>query len=270
MDNRPIGVFDSGVGGLSAVRRLEKLLPGEDIVYFGDTGRMPYGTRSRETIIGYSKEIIAFLLEKDVKMLVAACGTISSNLPDSVVKALPVPYTGVMLPAAQVAAATTSNGRIGLIGTTATVRSGLFGKAIRSIRPETKLFGKACPLLVPMVEEGLLEEDNEIVRLTLEMYLSSIKKEKVDTLILGCTHFSLLYNQVDRVMESKVTLVDAAGAAAQYVQSFLTERDMLGDSSRKGKTRFFVSSEPEAFCETAQKFLGRSISADLRVQVLGK
>ena len=125
MDNRPIGVFDSGVGGLSAVRRLEKLLPGEDIVYFGDTGRMPYGTRSRETIIGYSKEIIAFLLRKDVKMLVAACGTISfSNLPDSVVKALPVPYTGVMLPAAQAAAATTSNGRIGLIGTTARYAAG--------------------------------------------------------------------------------------------------------------------------------------------------
>lgn len=175
-----------------------------------------------------------------------------------------------MLPAAQAAAATTSNGRIGLIGTTATVRSGLFGKAIRSIRPETKLFGKACPLLVPMVEEGLWEEDNEIVRLTLEMYLSSIQKENVDTLILGCTHFSLLYNQVYRAMESKATLVDAAGSAAQYVQNFLTEKDMLGRPRRKGKTKFFVSSEPEAFCETAQKFLGRNISADLRVQVLGR
>lgn len=268
MDTRPIGVFDSGVGGLATVRRLEKLLPGEDIVYFGDTGRMPYGTRSKDTIVQYSKEILEFLLGQDVKMLVAACGTISSNLPDAVIKSLPVPFTGVMIPAAQAAAATTSSGRIGLIGTTATVRSGLFGKTIRSIRPDTKLFGKACPLLVPMVEEGLLEEDNEIVRLTLEMYLSSLKQENIDTLILGCTHFSLLYNQIDRVMESKVTLVDAAGVTAQHVQNQLSQLDSLQESGHTGKTRFYVSSEPESFAQTAQKFLGRPVEAQLKI--LGK
>lgn len=263
MNNRPIGVFDSGLGGLTVVKELRKILPGEDIVYFGDTGRVPYGTRGKDTILRYASQDIAFLKEHDVKMVVAACGTVSSTITDEMIKSIGVPYTGVVIPAAQSACAMSSSGRIGVIGTTATIRSMAFGRAIRSIRPNSVVIGKACPLFVPLVENGLIDKDNEITRLVAQMYLESIKKEDVDTLILGCTHFPIIYDIISQVMDYSVVLVDPGKATAEYVKKYLIQNDLLAGAEKEGSERFFVSDSVEDFSKTASIFLDYSVSAEV-------
>ena len=259
MDNRPIGVFDSGVGGLTAVKELRRLLPEESIVYFGDTARVPYGTKSRETIIKYAMQDIAFLLRHDVKMIIAACGTVSSVLPDSVAARLPVAYTGVIPHAVHSACALSPHGRIGVIGTAAAVRSGSYGKLIRSTRPDAQVFGSACPLFVPLVENGIFEADNPIARLVAEQYLEPIKKEKVDTLILGCTHFPLLYSVINDVLEYQVTLIDPSKETARFAQRFLSENDMLSESGNQASCRYFVTDMPEGFAAVAEKIMGMDL-----------
>ena len=209
MDNRAIGVFDSGLGGLTTVRELRKLLPDERIVYFGDTGRVPYGNRSRETIRNYAMQDIRFLKRHEVKLVIAACGTVSSALTPELSAEAGVPFSGVVVPAAQAACAATVNGRIGVIGTTATVRSGAYGRAIRTINPDARTFGNACPLFVPLVENGFIQPDNEITAKVAEIYLKPMIDERVDTLILGCTHYPLIYDIIDRALGSRVTLIDA-------------------------------------------------------------
>lgn len=259
MDNRPIGVFDSGVGGLSVVKELIKILPCEDIVYFGDTGRVPYGTRSKETIQRYVRQDMDFLLGHDVKMVVAACGTASSVMTEEMIKALPVPYTGVILPAAQAACAASPQGHIGVIGTSATVRSGSFRRAVRSIRPDAQVVGSACPLFVPLVENGYIEEDNQVTRLVAQKYLEPIAREGVDTLILGCTHFPLLYNLINDLLEYKVTLVDSGRETARYVCNFLSESGMLTERTESGNRQYFVSDQTDGFTATAELFLGMPV-----------
>ena len=263
MDNRPIGVFDSGLGGLSVVKELRKILPNENIVYFGDTGRVPYGTRGKDTILRYASQDIAFLKSHDVKMVVAACGTVSSTITDDMIKNIGVPYTGVVVPAAQSACAMSATGRIGVIGTTATIRSLAFGRAIRSIRPSSVVIGKACPLFVPLVENGLIEKDNEITKLTAKMYLDSIKKEDVDTLILGCTHFPIIYDIISEVMDYSVVMIDPGKATAEYVKKYLIQNGLLADSSNKGGEQFFVSDSVEDFSKTASIFLGYSVTGEV-------
>ena len=188
MDKRPIGVFDSGMGGLTAVRQLQAILPGEDIVYFGDTGRVPYGSRSPETIRQYAEQDIRFLLSQDVKFLLAACGTVSSTLPKSYTEALPVPYVGVVGAAVSAAAAATKNGRIGVIATPATIRSRSYENRIRSILPGAEVFTKSCPMFVPLVENGYVGPNDPITTAIAHEYLDEIRAKGVDTLILGCTH----------------------------------------------------------------------------------
>ena len=215
MDNRAIGVFDSGRGGLTTVKELRRLLPQENLIYFGDTGRVPYGTRSRETIRQYAMQDIAFLKRHDVKLIIIACGTVSSQLTPEMSEKIGVPHSGVVLPAAQAACAATATGRVGVIGTTATVRSGAYGRAIRSINPGVHVFGNACPLFVPLVENGFIQPDNEVTAKVAELYLQPIQQAEVDTLILGCTHYPILYETINRVLGYRVTLVDAGKEVAR-------------------------------------------------------
>ena len=187
MDTRPIGVFDSGLGGLTAVRQLRRLLPGEDIVYFGDTGRVPYGSRGHDVIVRYAQQDIRFLLSQNVKFIMAACGTVSSTYPSAEAAQLPVPYTGVIGAAARAAAAATKNKRIGVIGTAATIRSGSYATQLKDLVPGVQIFARACPLFVPLVENGYVNGD-KVTQLMIEENLTPERDYSIDTLIIGCTH----------------------------------------------------------------------------------
>jgi len=259
MDNRAIGVFDSGLGGLTAVRELRRLLPNENIVYFGDTGRVPYGSRGKEVIARYAHQDIRFLQSHDVKMIVCACGTVSSVLGKELDEEAALPSTGVLLPAAQAACARSLSGRIGIIGTAATIRSGALARAIRSIRPDARIFGNACPLLVPIAEAGLAKPDNVIAREAVAMYLAPLKKEGIDTLVLGCTHFPLFYDLINEYFDYQVELVDSGREVARHVQAFLTSHDMLCDPAQRSKCDFYVSDDVDGFVPTAELFLGDTI-----------
>lgn len=262
MDNRAIGVFDSGLGGLTTVRELQKLLPNERIVYFGDTGRVPYGNRSRETLRKYARQDIRFLRRHDVKLIIAACGTVSSTITPEISAEAGVPFSGVVIPAAQAACAATSNGRIGVIGTTATVRSGAYGRAIRTINPDARTIGSACPLFVPLVENGFIQPDNEITTKVAKIYLKPIVDERVDTLILGCTHYPLIYDIIDRVLGSRVTLIDVGKQVARWAQGYLAQEDLLAGEGAGG-AEFYVTDSPDGFSEIAGLFLGGDVKGDV-------
>ncbi len=268
MDNRPIGVFDSGVGGLTTVKELTRIMPGEDIVYFGDTGRVPYGTRSKQTIAKYAMQDVDFLKKHNVKMIIAACGTVSTNVADDkIAKAAGVPYTGAVLPAAQAACAASPTGKIGVIGTTATVRSGMYGKLIRNIRPDAKIVGNSCPLFVPLVENGYIDFENQVTRLVAKDYLEPIIREKVDTLILGCTHYPVIYDIINDLMGYEVTLIDAGKETARFAQRCLTENGLLHEERQEaGEIQYYVTDTPEGFEEIAYRFLG--VEAKGKVQMV--
>ena len=257
MDNRPIGVFDSGLGGLSAVRYLRQLLPCENIVYFGDTGRVPYGTRSRDTIRRYATEDCDLLLNNDVKFIIAACGTVSSVAPD-ILDNLPVPAIGVVTPTAQAAAKATRNGKVGIIGTAATVRSASFEKALHDIDPRIEVTATACPLFVPLVESGWIHEDDSVAVPMVRRYLSDVKNAGVDTLILGCTHFPLLAPIIQKELGDGVTLIDSGRETAILCAQLLKDRDELADHS-SGIAKYYVSDQPEGFSQVAEIFLGETV-----------
>lgn len=259
MDNRPIGVFDSGLGGLTLVKELHRIMPQEDIIYLGDTARIPYGSRSRETIVRYAREDMAFLQAKDVKMIAAACGTVSSTLTKEVTSRLGMPYVDVILPTAQAACALTAHGKIGVIGTAASMRSNAYGKTIRNIRGDVRVFGNACPLLVHLVENGMIEEDNQITRLTVEMYLKPLIAEGIDTLILGCTHYPIIYPIFNSVLDYKVTLVDPGKVTARYIKNMLSKEGMLCSREENGTTEYNVTDQPQSFEQTATLFLGEAV-----------
>ena len=269
MDNRAIGVFDSGLGGLTTVKELHRILPQEDIIYLGDTGRVPYGSRSRETIIKYARQDIAFLLQKDIKMVVDACGTVSSTLPREISANLPVPYLDIVLPAAQQACAMTSRGRIGVVGTNATLRSNAFGKAIHNIRADVQVYGNPCPLLVHLVENGLVQQENPITRLTVQMYQEPLMKEQIDTLILGCTHYPLLYDIFNELLDYQVTLIDPGRCAAGSVRDLLMKNGQLAQRQRQGITEYNVTDETESFNRTASIFLGEQVKGAVNRIELG-
>ena len=257
-DNRPIGVFDSGLGGLSVVREMQKAMPNESIVYFGDTGRVPYGTKSRDTIELYTRQDIEFLLKNNVKAIVAACGTVSSvALPK--LGNLPVPIEGVVVPSAISAVRKTKNGKIGVIGTSATINSGAYRSEIKKLMPDAQIFEKACPLFVPIVESGWIERDDEIAILTVKRYLSSLKDEGVDVLILGCTHFPLLSDIIGDFMGEDVALIDTGYEAAHYVLSMLKEKG-IESNNEKGSYQYFVSDRVDDFSSMAAILLGKDIS----------
>ena len=215
MDTRPIGVFDSGLGGLTAVRQLRRVLPGEDIVYFGDTGRVPHGSRGRDIIVQYARQDIRFLLQQDVKFIIAACGTVSSTYPPEEAARLPVPFTGVVGATARAAVDATRNRKIGIIGTAATVRSGSYAAIIRDMMPDVQIFARACPMFVPLVENGYFNDGNPVTKLIIAEYLQELKDAGVDTLILGCTHYPPVEKMIGDFMGDEVHLVDSGKVTAQ-------------------------------------------------------
>jgi len=225
-DSRPIGVFDSGLGGLTVVRELKRLLPNEDIVYFGDTGRVPYGTRSNDIVKKYAREDEAFLLSQNVKMIIAACGTVSS-VAYMTADELPVPFLEVVTPAARAAAEATKNGRVGVIGTPVTVKSRSHARAVLRILPDAVIVANSCPLFVPLVEEGWISADDDVTLSVAKRYLSPLKEGNVDTLIMGCTHYPALKSTIAKIMGDAVTLIDPGTATAQMVKRHLEENDML-------------------------------------------
>jgi glutamate racemase len=260
MNNKPIGVFDSGVGGLTAVRELHRIMPGEDIIYLGDTGRVPYGTRSKQTIQKYALQDIRYLLGFDVKTILIACNTVSANLSEKDIQAagITVPCHGVVMPAIRAACAVSRAGRVGVIATAATIRSGAYGRGLRSVQPAAKLIGNAAPLLVPLVENGMFDKNNAVARLVLEQYLEPIVREEVDTLILGCTHYPMLYDLINDMLEYKVNLVDSGAAAARELRAFLQEEGLLADRE-KGDTRYYVTDAVDNFTAVAKNFLFENI-----------
>lgn len=257
MDNRSIGVFDSGLGGLTAVKQIMRELPKESIVYFGDTGRVPYGTRSEETIIKYSKNDANFLLSKDVKLIVVACGTVSSVALPTLKEMVPVPVIGVVEAAANAAISATKNNKIGIIGTSGTIKSGAYERFIKGKKPETQTFSKACPLFVPLVENGHF--DTMVAELVTEEYLTGIKENGVDTLILGCTHYPLLKNTIARFMGSDVTLIDAGGEVAKETKRILEEYGICSDAPGSERCRYYVSDNVDGFEALGGVFLEQTI-----------
>ena len=263
MDNRPLGVFDSGLGGLTAVSRLREVLPGEDIIYFGDTGRVPYGGRSRDTLIKYARQDIAFLMQHNIKAIVVACGTVSTTALDVIAPEYALPIFGVVRPAAERAAKLSKNGRIGLIGTVASIKSGAYERTIREFSPEARIFSAACPLFVPLVENGRFHRGDAVIEQVVREYLTPLKEEGIDTLILGCTHYPLLEDVIGDFMGENVKLVSPGGETALAVAQELERTGMLGEKSSDGCCTFFVSDDPGGFAPLASVFLG----GDLRGSV---
>lgn len=253
---KAIGVFDSGLGGLTCVAEIMKLMPNENIIYFGDTARVPYGTRSKETILEYARQDVNFIKSHDVKMIIAACGTVSSAVGGIKDFGGTVPFTGVVVPAVQAACAATRNGRIGVIGTAATIRSGAYGKAIRNIRQDAVIIGNACPLFVPLVENSITDKDDIVVKTMVSRYLSPIKAENVDTLILGCTHYPILRDAIAEYMGEGVKLISSGAEAAKYTMNMLAMNNMLSSRSEKGHVTYFTSDSRELFESAAHAFIG--------------
>lgn len=254
-DNRPIGVFDSGLGGLTVVKELCNLLPKENIVYFGDTGRVPYGNRSRDTIRRYAKEDENFLLRQDVKLIIAACGTVSSVAADTA-KELPIPFFEVVSHACEQAVEATKNAKIGVIGTAATINSGKHKEYIKSLLPEAEVIAASCPLFVPLVEEGWYDDNDVVVLETVKRYLEPMLKAEVDTLILGCTHYPVLSKAIQKVMGNDVALINMGVATTKAVSKYLQEHGMLNDQSVGRTAKFFVTDKADSFRKQASILLG--------------
>lgn len=260
MDNRPIGVFDSGLGGLTAVRRLAALLPNENIIYFGDTGRVPYGTRSREIIRRYAMQDVNFLRSFDLKAIVIACGTVSSIALDDLRAQTDLPIFGVVFPTAKRAAQVTKNGRVGIIATPATIRTGAYDRVIRAENPNVTLTARSCPLFVPLVENGRTQPGDVVIETVAAEYLAPLKAEGVDTLVLGCTHYPLLKEVIRNFMGADVTLIDSGAAVAQQLCGYLQEQDLAAEESQVGTCRWYVSDSTENFGSLASRFLGRPVT----------
>lgn len=255
--NYPIGVFDSGLGGLTVVKELMRHLPNEDIVYFGDTARVPYGTKSKESIIRFSKENVSFLLRHKVKMVVIACNTSSSLALPILKRTFTVPIIGVIDPGAKRAVETTKNKRIGVIATIATVHSQAYTKSIKRLNPSVKVVGQSCPLFVPLAEEGWFHK-----KATFDIageYLRPVRKFKADTLILGCTHYPLLKQIIQKVMGPRVKLVDSATEVAHQVKALLERQHLNRLQNKQKRYTFLVSDQPQHFRKLARRFLGRNI-----------
>ena len=255
MDARPIGVFDSGLGGLTTVKKLAEFLPEEDIVYLGDTGRVPYGSRSRETIIKYARQDAAFLTGYNIKAMVIACNTVCSVAFDLLDSTYDIPVYEVVNAPAKAAAAQTQNGRVGVIGTAATIRSGAYEAALKKIAPELFVFSAPCPLFVPLVENGRMRDDDVAALTIAEDYLAGLRELQVDTLILGCTHYPLLRKVISKVMGSGVALIDSGAETAKLVAEDLRARDMTSPAAAGGAVRFFVTDSIDGFLGLASRFL---------------
>ncbi|MGN0154351.1 MAG: glutamate racemase [Lachnospiraceae bacterium] len=251
--NSPIGVFDSGVGGLTVAREIMRQLPNEDLVYFGDTARVPYGSKSKKTVLKYSRQIVRFLRTKDVKAIVVACNTASALALDEIAAEIDIPVIGVVKPGARMAVETTKTGNVGIIGTESTIKSGIYNDYIRELNPEVTVVSKACPLFVPLVEEGLIEDrvTDDIV----SRYLQEMKEYRVDALVLGCTHYPLIRNAIKRFMGESVHLVNPAFETAKSLKELLTEQGILNTNRHKSEYEYYVSDGVDKFISFADSVL---------------
>lgn len=260
-----IGVFDSGIGGLTTVAELKRVMPHENIVYFGDTGRVPYGTRSRETVIKYAKQDMAFLLSHDVKMVIAACNTISVVLTDEIKQTISSPFLEVLTPAVHAAAAATKTGRIGIIGTYITVGSGAYERELLKINHNFEITAAACPLFVPLVENGFTERGNEVTTLVAKQYLAPLIAAKVDVLILGCTHYPIIKGIISDIMGESVTLIDSGAEVAKVAKAQLEENGALNENG--GDCSYYVSDSTEGFLKLSSNIFGNVLNIASAQQV---
>lgn len=261
-DTRPIGVFDSGIGGLTVLREIWQAVPGESTVYFGDNSRSPYGTKSRSTIIRYSLQNLKFLESKDVKMIVVACNTASAYAYEELKARAKVPVVEVVTPGADVACKATRNGKIGIIATKGTISTGVYKKAVEDRAKELgmeniEIFEQACPLFVSLAEEGWW--DKEVTRLTAEEYLKPLKEAGVDTLVMACTHYPLLSKVIKEVMGEGVVLVNTGEATAKVVKELLSREGTASEGNKSPVREFYTSDEPELFEQVATPFLGEGL-----------
>ena len=260
---RPIGVFDSGIGGLTVLKALTEALPAEDFIYLGDTARLPYGTKSSEIIIRYSRENTGFLLAKGIKLLVVACNTSSAVALAEIARGTMVPVIGVIEPGANAVVRASRSGKIGVIGTEATIASGAYTRAIQALRPRSEIYTRACPLLVPLVEEGWT--DNDIAERTVAHYLESLKASGIDTLLLGCTHYPLLRGLFERILGPRVRIVDSATATAETARERLRALG-LARADGIGNQSFFVTETPDRFVRVGRRFLGPQVESAVRIE----
>lgn len=263
-NSRPIGVFDSGIGGLTVVRAMTHQLPHENIVYFGDTARVPYGPKSPQVVREYAAQDTDVLLEHNVKMIVIACNTVSAVALDVVQKRARVPVIGVIVPGAEAAVKATTKKRVGVIGTVGTINSNAYANAIRQLDASVQVFGQACPLFVPLAEEGWTT--HKATELIAKEYLFPLTLEKIDTLVLGCTHYPILKDIIGNVLHNGVTLIDSGEATAHAVADLLDEHDLRNTSKMKPNLQFYVSDLPFKFTEIGERFLGQKLGKVHRVQ----
>jgi glutamate racemase len=269
MNSLPVGIFDSGVGGLTVLQAVRRRLPNENLIYLGDTARVPYGTKSRVTVERYAVEDAAFLIEKGVKLVVVACNTASAMSRERLRREFATQFLTVLGPGARAAARATRNGRIGVIATEATVESGAYERGIREAAGErvVEIFSQACPLFVSLVEEG--EVDSQITRLVAEKYLAGLRERQIDTLVLGCTHYPLLKPVLTEVMGASVALVDSAEAVAAEVEDLLRQNDWLNPQVQRGSAEFYVTDAAQRFHRIAAQFLSEPLAHLEAVEVWG-
>ncbi len=262
---RPIGIFDSGLGGLTVAKEIFRLLPNEDVIYFGDTGRYPYGPRSKDIVTEFSRQDTRFLLEQGVKMVVVACNTASALALPTIESEFDIEMLGVTKPGALSSVKSTRNGKIGVIGTTGTISSDVYAKEIERLDRDVKVFSLACPLFVHLVEEGYL--DKPATRMIAEDYLAPFRTNGIDTLVLGCTHYPLLKGVIRDVLGDKLVLIDSAEETAQAVYRHLLENDLMREKTADVLHKFYVSDVPDRFNQVARHFLGDTIGNVIRIDI---
>lgn len=263
--NAPIGVFDSGIGGLTVAREIIRQIPDEPIVYFGDTARLPYGTKSKDTIIRYSRQIIRFLNTQNVKAIVIACNTASAYALETLEAESAVPIIGVVRSGSHMAAQVTRNGRIGVIGTRATVKSGIYENTIRGYKPDAEVFSKACPLFVSLVEEGLWHDS--VTEEIASRYVSELKTKFIDTMVMGCTHYPLIRSTLRKIMGENVTLVNPAYETAIELKALLEEKGLTCQRTPEEKYQFFVSDQAEEFTSFAKSILPEEVRETKKINI---
>ena len=261
----PVGIFDSGIGGLTVVRAVSRIMPNENIVYFGDTARVPYGGKSNDTVIEYTLQAANFLLRKNIKLLIVACNTASSVALKDLKRFLTIPVVGMIEPGAKMALQESKRGVIGVIGTRATINNKAYSNELKKLNPRLKVYEKACPLFVPLAEEGWI--DHKVTGLIAKEYLAEFREKKIDSLILGCTHYPILKDVISRAVGKNVKLVDSGTPAARLVEDYLNGRGLRNQSVHQGESEFFVSDVPAKFKEIAERFLGRKISHIHKVEL---
>lgn len=261
----PVGVFDSGVGGLTVAREIMRQLPEENIVYFGDTARVPYGSKSQDNIIRFSRQIIHFLQSKKVKAIVIACNTASALALDTVKDELDIPIIGVIVPGARAAVKETKNGKIGVVGTEATINSETYTKVIRSMNPKAKVKGKACPLFVPLVEEGFAK--HRITEEVIDIYISEFKDTEIDTMILGCTHYPLLRSKIMAYLGDEVHIVNPAYETAIELKDILESSGIANHSGKMASYEFYVSDAAEKFTKLANTILPYDVATTQKINI---